>query len=93
MLPKVNISNSLPEFCLYKKAISSYFALFILENTAFVCEYAMWLRRLISQEIGWDTGVGRSSSAYPNSRILILNPLADKAGQKNLTKIECNELN
>ncbi len=73
--------------------ISSNLALFILENIVFVGEYALWLRRLISQEIGWDTGVGRSSSAYSNSRILILNPLADKGGQKNLTKIECNELN
>jgi hypothetical protein len=32
---------------------------------------------------GWDAGVGRYSSIYPNCRILIENPLAGKAGQKN----------
>ncbi len=37
----------------------------------------------ILQDAAWDTGVGRSSSIWPNSGILTENPLAGLAGQKN----------
>ncbi len=40
---------------------------------------------------GWGTSVGRSSSIYPNRRILIENPMARFTGQKNLTKREFGE--
>jgi hypothetical protein len=36
----------------------------------------------VSWEGGWDTGVGRDSYIYPNSRILIGNPLVKKASLK-----------
>ncbi len=39
-------------------------------------------------EGGWDTGIGRHRFIHPNSGILIENPLAGKAGQKNSAKIE-----
>ncbi len=32
---------------------------------------------------GWDTGVGRSSSNEPNSRVIIENPWPAKNSQKN----------
>jgi hypothetical protein len=41
------------------------------------------LHRHIPGEVGWDTGVGRSSFIQPSSRILMEKPLADKFGQKN----------
>jgi hypothetical protein len=37
----------------------------------------------IHQEEGWATGVGRSSSMYPNSWILVENPIDSKTGWKN----------
>jgi hypothetical protein len=39
----------------------------------------------------WDTGVGKSSSIYPNIRILIEKPLAVKATQKIWIKSELDE--
>jgi hypothetical protein len=45
-----------------------------------------------TKEGGWDTGVGRYVSICPNSRILIENPLANKAGQKKLAKSELGKL-
>jgi hypothetical protein len=38
----------------------------------------------LSLKGGWDTGVGRSSSMYPNSKILIEKLLANEARQVNL---------
>jgi hypothetical protein len=43
------------------------------------------------QEGGWDTGVGRSSSIYPNRRIPIKRSLAGEASKKNLAKRELGE--
>ncbi len=41
----------------------------------------MRLHRLVPGEGGWDSGVGRPSSIYTNSRILIENPLACKVAE------------
>jgi hypothetical protein len=51
----------------------------------------MWLCEGIPQEGQWDTDVGRSSSNGPKSRILIENPLTDKACLKKIAKSEFNE--
>ncbi len=54
---------------------------------AFWCGYATQLCRCVPQKGGLDTGVGRSSSIKPNSRILIENPLTGKARCKNTLSI------
>jgi hypothetical protein len=51
----------------------------------------MSLHGHVSQEGGWDTGAGISSSNWSNRKILIENPQGSKADQKILEKSEFGE--
>jgi len=58
----------------------------------FCSGYAEWLCGHVPWEEGFDTCIPRSSIIYPNSRLLIENPLAKSNIQKNLKKVNLMNL-
>ncbi len=77
-----NLSSSFYDF-LYKKWFHQILLIFYNCKCIFGGGYIIWPCRRVSRERWRYAGVGRSSSIWPNSRILIENPLA---GSKKIDK-------
>ncbi len=74
VLSKVSLSNSFSDFY-YKKW---FHWMFYTCKWIFRSGYYVHLCTYVPVEGGWDTGVGKSSSTEPDSRILIQNPVISK---------------
>ncbi len=88
---KVCLSNSFSDFFKNKKWFHWILLFFVFANI-FLGEWVLlstvWAH---FQDGGWDTGIGKFRSIYPNSGILIENHLAGKAVQNVLAKSKFGE--